>query len=335
MVAAETVVTFAASCTDHHRDQRCRRVHLHRCGLRFLTALRTVTITSIIFSEASRLSFVRSTSWAMHFSFSDKNFSFFDIMSTSCVALRPWSTPCVALRPTRSHSAQRRCALIVDGRGLPTSQHASTPWRYRVLLVANVGQLDDNLSINLGVSSSSHCSPCAVACLSFLARLTSNRSISRGPLTSSPAFTFCASARTFTFFLNLCCSGSLCQTVPVAFDRSHCLQLVMLFSYNLSVSVCFPLTQYCVDDQAHHPLDRLLTANTLHPSNGLSSPLLIFDLMPALFTRGTYAAITVTASVTKNCAVQDSRCEVLTHSRFPRHSWIWVCERQTHSSFVV
>ena len=65
MVAAETVVTFAASCTDHHRDQRCRRVHLHRCGLLFLTALRTVTITSVIFSEASRLSFVRSPLWRL------------------------------------------------------------------------------------------------------------------------------------------------------------------------------------------------------------------------------------------------------------------------------
>ena len=50
----------------------------------------------------------------------------------------------------------------------------------------------------------------------------------------------------------------------------HCLQLALLFSYNLSVSVCFPLTPYCVDDQAHHPLDRLLTANTFTPNNGTS-----------------------------------------------------------------
>ena len=40
------------------------------------------------------------------------------------------STSCVALRPTRSHPAQRRCALIVDGLVLPTSHHALTPWRY-------------------------------------------------------------------------------------------------------------------------------------------------------------------------------------------------------------
>ena len=86
---------------------------------------------------------------------------------------------------------------------------------------------------------------------------------------------------------------------------------------NLSVSVCFPLT-HCVADQAHHPLDRLLTADTLHPSNGTSfAPLLIFDLMPALFSRGTCAATAVTASVTKNFAVQDSRREVHKHSRFP------------------
>ena len=69
--------------------------------------------------------------------------------------------------------------------------------------------------------------------------------------------------------------------------------------------------------KAHHPLDRLLTAHTLLPSNVTSfAPLLIFDLMPALFSRGTCAAITVTASVTKNLAVQDSRREVRKHSRF-------------------
>ena len=102
VVAAETDVTFAASCTDHHRDQRCRCVHLHWCGLSFLTALRAVTATSIIFSEASRLSFVCSPP-AQCTSASQTRTSRFDIISTSCVALRP----------TRSHPAQRRCALIV------------------------------------------------------------------------------------------------------------------------------------------------------------------------------------------------------------------------------
>ena len=97
-----------------------------------------------------------------------------------------------------------------------------------------------------------------------------------------------------------------------------CGWLRSFFSFNLSVSVCFPLTPYCVDDQAHHPLDRLLTANTLHPSNGTSfAHLLIIDLMPSLFTRGTCAATAVTASITKNYAVQDSCREVRKHSRFP------------------
>ena len=89
-------------------------------------------------------------------------------------------------------------------------------------------------------------------------------------------------------------------------DHSACSWLLFLFFLNLSVSVCFPLTPDC-----------LLTANILLPSNGTAfAPLLIFDLMPALFSRGTCAATAVTASVTKNCAVQDSRREVLTHSRF-------------------
>ena len=84
-------------------------------------------------------------------------------------------------------------------------------------------------------------------------------------------------------------------------------------------------------------MDRLLTANTLLPSNGTSfAPLLIFDLMPALFSRGTCAAITVTASdaFTKNCAVQDSRREVRKHT-FYLVTQDLVCERQTHTSFAV
>ena len=44
--------------------------------------------------------------------------------------------------------------------------------------------------------------------------------------------------------------------------------------------------------------------------------------MPALFSHGTCAATTVTASVSKNYAVQDLRREVRKHSRFPV-SWIW------------
>ena len=86
VVAAETVVTFAASCTGHHRDQRCRRVHLHWCGLLFLTAVRTVTITSIISSEASRLSFVCSPPGQCTPAPQTRT-SRFDIIDTSCAAL--------------------------------------------------------------------------------------------------------------------------------------------------------------------------------------------------------------------------------------------------------
>ena len=51
----------------------------------------------------------------------------------------------------------------------------------------------------------------------------------------------------------------------------------------IPVSVCFPMTPFCVDDQAHHPLDRLLTTNTLLPSNGTSfAPLLSSSLTSCL-----------------------------------------------------
>ena len=85
---------------------------------------------------------------------------------------------------------------------------------------------------------------------------------------------------------------------------------------SLSVSVCFPLTPCCVDDQTH-PLDRLLTANSLHPINGTSfAHRLIVDVL-RFFTRGTCTATAVAVSVTKNCAVQDSRREISKHYRFP------------------
>ena len=129
---------------------------------------------------------------------------------------------------SKSPSSKTLCTHRCNGLVLPTSHHALTPWRY-VLPVADVGQLDDNIGINLVVPHHRTVHFVQLLVLSFLARLTSSRSTSHGPLTLSPAFTFFASARTFTFFLNLCCSGSLCQTVPVAFDRSHCLQLAMFF----------------------------------------------------------------------------------------------------------
>ena len=72
--------------------------------------------TSIIFSEASHLSFVCSPPRQCT-SASQTRTSRFGIISTTCVALRP----------TRSHPAQRRCALIVGGLVLPTSHHALIP----------------------------------------------------------------------------------------------------------------------------------------------------------------------------------------------------------------
>ena len=73
-----------------------------------------------------------------------------------------------------------------------------------------------------------------------------------------------------------------------------------MYFLNLSVSVCFPLTPDC-----------LLTANILLPSNGTSfAPLVIFDLMPALFSRGTCAATAVTI-VFRDCLDNASSRRVL------------------------
>ena len=150
----------------------------------------------------------------MHFSFSDKNFSFCHDQHL-LRRTASWSTSCVALRPTSKSPSSKTLCTHRWWTCTPNVSSRFDSLEIRVLLVADVGQLDDNLSINLVVPHHRTVHTCAAACLSLLARLTSNRS-TRGPLTSSPAFTFCASARTFTFFLNLCCSGSLCQTVPVA-----------------------------------------------------------------------------------------------------------------------
>ena len=125
MVAAETVVTFAASCTG------------------------VVVYTSTDVDSCSSRHFARSRSrqssplklLVCHLSASQTRPSRFDIISTSCVALRP----------TRSHLVHRRCAPIVDGLVLPTSHHAFDSLEIRVLLFADVGQLDDNLNINLVV----------------------------------------------------------------------------------------------------------------------------------------------------------------------------------------
>ena len=149
VVADETVVTFAASCTGHHRDQRCRRVHLHWCGLLVLTAVRTVTITSIISSEASRLSFVCSP-LGQCISASQARTSRFDIIGTSCVALRILEhlfdctvsaglriLHCARLELTQLNgvgtvpNVRFLIALVVENElVLPPSHHAWTLWGY-------------------------------------------------------------------------------------------------------------------------------------------------------------------------------------------------------------
>ena len=77
-----------------------------------------------------------------------------------------WNTSCVTLRPTRS-PAQRRSAHIVDGLCTPNVSSRFDSLEIRVLLVADVGQLDDNLSVNLVVPhhGTVHDSPPAVPLL--------------------------------------------------------------------------------------------------------------------------------------------------------------------------
>ena len=60
VVATGTVVSIAGSCTGQQRDHRCRRVHLHWCGLGILTALPLVLMSSIIPSETYLRSCVHS-----------------------------------------------------------------------------------------------------------------------------------------------------------------------------------------------------------------------------------------------------------------------------------
>ena len=115
----------------------------------------------------------------------------------------------------------------------------------RALLVADVGQLDDNLKINLVFPH--RCNVHLWSCL-FCHSLPGSHphSTSHGPLTSSPAFTFWALARNVL----------------------------------LGPLVFWPLVPNCT----------CYGTSFAYP--------LIFDLMPALFSRGTCAATAVTATIT-------------------------------------
>ena len=86
----------------------------------------------------------------------------FDIIGTSCVALRilehlldctvssSLRFPCTASN-SNSPSSVTLCPRRCDELVLHTSHHSFDSLGIRVLLVADVGQLDDNLSINLVV----------------------------------------------------------------------------------------------------------------------------------------------------------------------------------------
>ena len=216
------------------------------CALVLSRHFARVTITSIISSEGfSSVHFVFAHLLGNAFQLLRQELLVLTYQHLPASQLRPGAPPaslCVRLEVTQLKDVVHSSLMDLYSQRLIT---LLTPWRYVYFSLLMLDNLDDNLNIKLVVLPSSHCSPCAAASLSFLARLTSSRSTSCGPLTSSPAFTFCASARTFTLFLNLCCSGSLCQTVPVAFDRSHCLQLALLFLFFL-IDSCFLYNPLCL-----------------------------------------------------------------------------------------